>query len=125
MILLKEIFNADISISIPDEYVLVLKSNVKELNNKEREVEVCPGQASLEKMITDLLEIHMKNIVRTRYLNQKQACSYAGTSPKTMNKWVSKGLLRQIVFDDDSNPKYDLKDIDEFMKKHKIGGQYF
>lgn len=60
-----------------------------------------------------------RNYVPPRYLNQKQACSYASTSPKTMNEWVKKGL-KQIVFEEDSYPKYDTRDIDEFMERHKI-----
>lgn len=61
------------------------------------------------------------NYVPKRYLNQREACRYAGTSPKTMNEWLKKGL-RQIIFDDSSNPKYDIRDIDAFMEKYKIGG---
>ena len=62
------------------------------------------------------------NYVPKRYLNQREACRYAGTSPKTMNEWLKKGL-RQIIFDDSSNPKYDIRDIDAFMEKYKIGGE--
>lgn len=62
------------------------------------------------------------NYVPKRYLNQREACRYAGTSPKTMNEWLKKGL-RQIIFDDSSNPKYDIRDIDAFMEKYKIGGK--
>ena len=39
-----------------------------------------------------------------------------------MNEWLKKGL-RQIIFDDSSNPKYDIRDIDAFMEKYKIGGK--
>lgn len=68
------------------------------------------------------IESMLINFVPKRYLNQREACRYAGTSPKTMNEWLKKGL-RQIIFDDSSNPKYDIRDIDSFMEKHKIGGR--
>lgn len=66
------------------------------------------------------IESMLINFVPKRYLNQREACRYAGTSPKTMNEWLKKGL-KQIIFDDSSNPKYDIRDIDAFMEKHKIG----
>lgn len=66
------------------------------------------------------IESMLINFVPKRYLNQREACRYAGTSPKTMNEWLKKGL-KQIIFDDSSNPKYDTRDIDAFMEKHKIG----
>lgn len=79
--------------------------------------------AELKKFILSIVQKLMKSYVPIRYMNQKQACVYANTSPKTMNQWVEKGLLKQVVFDDESNPKYDAKDIDEFMERHKIGGK--
>lgn len=66
------------------------------------------------------IESMLINFVPKRYLNQREACRYAGTSPKTMNEWLKKGL-KQIIFDDSSNPKYDIRDIDAFMDQHKIG----
>ncbi|MCI1134739.1 DNA-binding protein [Enterococcus gallinarum] len=66
------------------------------------------------------IQFILKKYVPKRYLNQREACIYAGTSPKTMNEWIKRGL-KQIVFNDDSNPKYDVRDIDDFMEKHKIG----
>ncbi|MGM0182211.1 hypothetical protein IGK74_001131 [Enterococcus sp. AZ150] len=66
------------------------------------------------------IESMLINFVPKRYLNQREACRYAGTTPKTMNEWLKKGL-KQIIFDDRSNPKYDIRDIDAFMDQHKIG----
>ncbi|MGJ1091050.1 DNA-binding protein [Enterococcus gallinarum] len=66
------------------------------------------------------IQLILKKYVPKRYLNQRESCIYAGTSPKTMNAWIKRGL-KQIVFDDESNPKYDVRDIDAFMEEHKIG----
>ncbi|MFG5422759.1 DNA-binding protein [Enterococcus faecalis] len=76
---------------------------------------------ALENIEMNELDSMLINYIPKRYLNQREACRYAGTSPKTMNEWIKRGL-KQIVFDDSSNPKYDIKDIDEFMCNHKIGG---
>ncbi|WP_142433417.1 helix-turn-helix domain-containing protein [Enterococcus mundtii] len=56
--------------------------------------------------------------VPKRYLTQKEAVRYTGTSAGTLNDWIKKGL-RIIIFEENSRPKYDVKDIDEFMEKHK------
>ncbi|NTK60268.1 hypothetical protein A5816_000543 [Enterococcus sp. 3G1_DIV0629] len=57
--------------------------------------------------------------VPKRYLNQKEAVRYTGTSAGTINEWVKKGL-KVIIFGENSRPKYDIKDIDEFMSKYKV-----
>lgn len=57
--------------------------------------------------------------VPPRYLNQKQAVAYTGTSPGTINLWVEQGLP-QIIFSESSRPKYDVKDLDEWMNKFKV-----
>lgn len=66
------------------------------------------------------IQLILKKYIPKRYLNQREACIYAGTSPKTMNAWIKRGL-KQIVLDEESNPKYDVRDIDAFMEEHKIG----
>lgn len=58
------------------------------------------------------------NYVPKRYLNQKEAVIYTGTSAGTINQWVKEGL-RIILFGEKSNPKYDTKDLDNWMEKHK------
>lgn len=58
--------------------------------------------------------------VTQRYLNQKQVVLYTGKSPKTINEWVLRKGLKQIIVEENSNPVYDVKDLDEFMEKHKI-----
>ena len=52
--------------------------------------------------------------VPKRYLTQKEAVHYTGTSAGTINEWVKKGLK------ENSRPKYDIKDIDEFIAKYKV-----
>ncbi|WP_240112051.1 hypothetical protein [Enterococcus durans] len=46
-------------------------------------------------------------------------CMDTGTSAGTINEWVKKGL-KVIIFGENSRPKYDIKDIDEFMAKYKV-----
>lgn len=69
--------------------------------------------------LDEAIERHLKNFVPQRYLTQSQAVKYTGTSHTTIRKWVTLGL-KQIIFDDDSRPKYDIQDIDSFIAKHKI-----
>lgn len=57
--------------------------------------------------------------VPPRYLNQKQAIAYTGSSAGTINEWVKQGL-KQIIFSESSRPKYDVKDLDEWMNKFKV-----
>ena len=57
--------------------------------------------------------------VPKRYLNQKEAVRYTGTSAGTINELIKQGL-KLIIFDENSRPKYDIKDIDEFMAKYKV-----
>lgn len=65
------------------------------------------------------IQFILKKYVPKRYLNQREACIYAGTSPATINKWKALGL-KLIFIDGESSPRYDTKDIDEFMAEHKI-----
>jgi hypothetical protein len=78
--------------------------------------------SDIKKMINDYLELKLTSLlsgfVPKRYLNQKQAIFYTGTSPGTINQWVDDGL-RVILFSEKSNPKYDIKDLDAWMEKHK------
>lgn len=64
------------------------------------------------------LDSKLIGYIPTRYLNQKQACIYANTSPKTINEWKVLGL-RLIFVEGEVHPKYDIKDIDEFLEKYK------
>lgn len=59
------------------------------------------------------------NYVPKRYLTQREAVRYTGKSPTTINKWVKEKGLRVIIFEEKSRPKYDIKDLDEWMEKHK------
>ncbi|MCM6856657.1 DNA-binding protein [Enterococcus durans] len=65
------------------------------------------------------LDSFLIGYVPKRYLTQKEAVHYTGTSAGTINEWVKKGL-KVIIFDENSRPKYDIKDIDEFMAKYKV-----
>ena len=38
----------------------------------------------------------------------------------TLNDWVKSKGLKVILLEENSNPKYDIKDIDEFMEKYKV-----
>jgi hypothetical protein len=78
--------------------------------------------SDIKKMINDYLELKLTSLltgfIPKRYLNQKQATIYTGTSPGRINQWVDDGL-RVILFSENSNPKYDIKDLDAWMEKHK------
>ncbi|KST43431.1 hypothetical protein [Enterococcus durans] len=65
------------------------------------------------------LDSFLIGYVPKRYLNQKEAVKYTGTSAGTINEWIKQGL-KVIIFDENSRPKYDIKDIDEFMSKYKV-----
>lgn len=58
--------------------------------------------------------------VPKRYLSQKEACRYMGCSPVTINKHVRENGLKQIIFSDEAWPKYDIKDLEEFMEERKV-----
>lgn len=64
----------------------------------------------------------MKSYVPPRYLTQRQVCSYAGVGPGTVNDWVNNKGLRVIIMEENSYPKYDIKDVDAFLEKYKTGG---
>ena len=65
------------------------------------------------------VQLILQNYVPKRYLSQTEAVRYTGTSHTTIKKWVGMGL-KQIIFEEESRPKYDIKDIDAFMAKFKI-----
>ncbi len=67
------------------------------------------------------LDSQLIGYVPKRYLTQKDAATYTGTSPNTIKKYTEMGLP-QIIFEEKSNPKYDIKDIDAFMAKYKNKG---
>ena len=74
----------------------------------------------LKALIVDYVKKFLKNYIPPRKKKQKQACSYANVSPGTLNDWVKSKGLKVILLEENSNPKYDIKDIDEFMKKYKV-----
>ncbi|EAC8000537.1 helix-turn-helix domain-containing protein [Listeria monocytogenes] len=65
------------------------------------------------------LDSLLVNYVPKRYLTQKEAVKYTGTSPATINDWVKQGMS-VIIFTEKSRPKYDTRDLDEWMDKHKV-----
>lgn len=70
--------------------------------------------------ISKELDSLLIDYVPKRYLNQKEACRYMDCAPATINKYVREEGLRQIIFSDEARPKYDTKDIDEFMARRKV-----
>lgn len=64
------------------------------------------------------LDSQLIGYIPTRYLTQKQAVIYTGTSANTIKKFTVMGLP-QIILEEKSHPKYDIKDIDAFMAKYK------
>lgn len=72
-----------------------------------------------DKKLEKLVQQAVKNYVPTRYLTQKQAVKYTGTSPATINEWVKRGL-KVVLLDEGAWPKYDVQDLDDFMSKHKV-----
>ncbi|WP_442896634.1 DNA-binding protein [Enterococcus sp.] len=79
--------------------------------------------SSIKKMVDEYLDFKLSSLlaafVPRRYLTQKQAVRYTGTSPKTINEWRDEGLPI-ILFGETSWPKYDIKDLDDWMAKYKI-----
>ncbi|MGM0124716.1 hypothetical protein IGI37_002110 [Enterococcus sp. AZ194] len=72
-----------------------------------------------EVITREQLDIALINYIPKRYINQSEAVKYTGTSHNTIKKWVKMGL-KQIIFDEDSRPKYDVKDLDKWMNEHKV-----
>lgn len=66
------------------------------------------------------LDAMLINYVPKRYLTQKEACRYMNCAPATINKYVREDGLKQVIFSDEARPKYDIKDIDEFMEERKV-----
>ncbi len=109
-----------------------LKNQLAEKPQKQ----VAPGQLGLkalmntptmrkkfEEVLHDNANAFMSNVMtlvsNDSYLTQKEAVHYTGTSAGTINEWVKKGL-KVIIFGENSRPKYDIKDIDEFIAKYKV-----
>lgn len=78
---------------------------------------------AIRKLINEYLEQRLAGLLNTfvprRYLNQKQAIRYTGTSAATLNEWRDHGM-KVIIFGEKSRPKYDVKDLDEWMDNHKV-----
>ncbi|MGX7132379.1 helix-turn-helix transcriptional regulator [Enterococcus songbeiensis] len=79
--------------------------------------------SAIQKMVNEYLDQKLTSILATfvpqRYLTQKQAVRYTGTSPVTINGWVKEGL-KVVQLTDEGRWKYDVKDLDDWMEKHKI-----
>jgi len=65
------------------------------------------------------LDSFLVNYVPKRYLTQKEAVIYTGTSAGTINEWRNNGL-RVIQLSPEGRWKYDIKDLDAWMEKHKL-----
>ena len=64
------------------------------------------------------LEVSTENQIRNeRFLQPKQAAVYADVSVQTLNKWVLEMGLPQAKIG--GVVLYDVKDLDEFVAKHK------
>lgn len=70
--------------------------------------------------MTKELDAMLINYVPKRYLTQKEACRYMNCAPATINKYVREDGLKQVIFSDEARPKYDIKDIEEFMEERKV-----
>lgn len=64
-----------------------------------------------------LRDIEKKYAIRSRYLSKKNACIYADIDPKTLDKWLAKGLEISKI---DRCYRIDTKHIDEFIEKYKV-----
>lgn len=76
-------------------------------------------QTTVNEYLDQKLSSILATFVPQRYLTQKQAVRYTGTSPATINSWVKEGL-KVIQLTDEGRWKYDVKDLDSWMEKHKI-----
>lgn len=74
---------------------------------------------SIISIIRDAFQVFMnQKLEETRYLQQKDARKYiGGITNQDFKRWVSLGL-REIEVD--GVLRYDKKDIDEFMERHKV-----
>lgn len=70
--------------------------------------------------MTKELDAMLINYIPKRYLTQKEACRYMNCAPATINKYVREDGLKQVIFSDEARPKYDIKDIEEFMEERKV-----
>lgn len=57
-------------------------------------------------------------VAGTRLVTAKVAASYLGIRPKTLWEWVNRGVLPQVSIPG-SKPKYDLRDLEKLIEKHK------
>ncbi|MGX6979085.1 hypothetical protein ACWN8V_07480 [Vagococcus elongatus] len=74
--------------------------------------------SSIEKKVDQTLRmIEKKYAIRSRYLKKKNACIYADINPRTLDKWLAKGLEISKI---DGCYRIDTKDIDRFIKKYRI-----
>lgn len=70
-------------------------------------------------VVFNALEVSTENKIRNeRFLQPKQASIYADVSVQTLNKWVMEMGLPQAKVG--GVILYDIKDLDEFITKHKI-----
>lgn len=53
-----------------------------------------------------------------RLLSAKEASEYLGINVKTLWAWISRGLIPQVKLPG-AKPKYDIRDIERIIEKHK------
>ena len=70
-----------------------------------------------ENLNTSLKKIEREYAIRSRYLSKTNACKYANIDPKTLDKWLAKGLPISKI---DGCYRIDTLDIDSFLVKHRI-----
>lgn len=76
---------------------------------------------SITSDIGRVLKVIEKNYaVRSRYLSKKNACKYANIDPKTLDKWLAKGLQISKI---DGCFRIDVQHIDDFIAKYRLGGK--
>ena len=80
-------------------------------------------EEELAERVLALVEISMSKHEKRKgqlrkYLKVDEAMVYCGVSRGTLDKWVIEYGLKRFIRD--QIVRYDLKDLDDFMTKHKI-----
>ncbi|MDK4212308.1 hypothetical protein QJ527_12270 [Enterococcus mundtii] len=70
----------------------------------------------IKKVIHEVLDTHSTKESFPKYMNKRQAASYLNCSPKTLDKYISKGLEVMVI---DNTHRIDKDDCDKFVELNK------
>lgn len=76
-------------------------------------------EALSQKVDQSIKEIEEKQAIQSEFLTLKKACVYTSTSYPTLKGWIKQGLPVTVL---QGTQRIKRSDIDDFMAKHRIGG---